>query len=280
MKDSGVMVQEREVVAVLPAAGRSRRLAPLPCSKELLPVGVGVIPGMHGARPKVVSHYLLEHLRQAGVRKCYVIIRQGKWDIPAYWGDGERLGMNLAYLVIEGSSGPPDTIDRAYPFVKDKIVAFGFPDILFRPTAGFKKLLARLDRTGVDVVLGLFPAHNTRTMDMIEIDSHHCVRAIQLKPRRTRLKYGWLCAVWTPTFTAFLHQFIQSPQNAELIGNRRIDPQGDIPVGAVLRAAVHGKLKVEGVIFPTGRYVDIGTPQALLGAQELTRNGGFRNKKE
>ncbi len=256
----------RDLVGLVPAAGRANRIAPLPCSKELYPIGFHKVEGTDGRRPKVVSHYLLEKMRSAGVRKAYVILRQGKWDIPAYWGDGKMLGMDLAYVVIEGSSGPPDTIDRANSFIKDKIVAFGFPDILFRPTDVFAKLLARLDRSGGDVVLGLFPAHDTKAMDMINIDARLRVRAIQLKPRKTRLKYAWLCAVWTPVFTEFLHQFlhrVRRGQNPSLIGNRRIDSAGDIPVGAVLRAAVQTKLKVEGVTFPTGRYIDIGTPQAL-----------------
>jgi glucose-1-phosphate thymidylyltransferase len=244
-------------------------LAPIPCSKELLPVGLGTLPGIEGVRVRVVSSYLLEQLREAGVRKCYVVIREGKWDIPAYWNDGNRVEMDLAYLVIENSSGPPDTVDRAYVFVKDKIVAFGFPDILLRPAAGiFNKLLARLDRHSADVVLGLFPAHDSKTMDMVDVDARGRVRDILLKPRRTRLKYGWLCAVWTPRFTAFLHQFMQSPRlKAGLLGNRRIDPQGDIPVGAVLRAAVRANLKIEGEIFPRGRYTDIGTPRTFFDAR-------------
>jgi dTDP-glucose pyrophosphorylase len=261
-----------EVVAVIPAAGQSRRLAPLPCSKELLLVGQGLVPGHEGSRPKVVSHYLLECLRQAGVRKGYMVIRQGKWDIPAYWGDGNMLGMDLAYVVIEGSSGPPDTIDRVYPFVKDDIVAFGFPDILFQPKHVFTKLLARLDHRRVDVVLGLFPAHNTKAMDMVKIDMDGRVGALELKPRKSRLKFAWLCAVWSPTFTEFLREFMRRAKKREgagLIGNRRIDPQGDIPVGAILREAVQAKLKVEGVTFPTGRYLDIGTPQALSAAQRF-----------
>ena len=256
----------RDLVGLVPAAGRANRIAPLPCSKEIYPIGFHKVEGTDGLRPKVVSHYLLEKMRIAGVRKAYVILRQGKWDIPAYWGDGKMLGMDLAYVVIEGSSGPPDTIDRANSFIKDKIVAFGFPDILFRPTDVFAKLLARLNRSGGDVVLGLFPAHDTKAMDMINIDARLRVRAIQLKPRKTRLKYAWLCAVWTPVFTEFLHQFlhrVRKGKNTSLIGNRRIDPGGDIPVGAVLRAAVQNKLKVEGVTFPTGRYIDIGTPRAL-----------------
>jgi glucose-1-phosphate thymidylyltransferase len=255
---------DREVVAVLPAAGRSRRLGPLPCSKELIPVGFGSIGELPEVRPKVASHYLLECLRRAVIQKAYIVIRQGKWDIPAYWGDGKLLEMDLAYLVIVGSNGPPDTIDRAYPFVKDKIVAFGFPDILFRPKDVFIKLLARLNRSHADVVLGLFPAHDTRAMDMVDLDKNNQVRGIQLKPRTTRLKYAWLTAVWSPAFSEFLHDFLRTMGAREkILGNRRIDPQGDIPVGAVLRAAIRAKLKVEGVVFQTGRYIDIGTPKAL-----------------
>jgi dTDP-glucose pyrophosphorylase len=259
-------VREREVVALLPAAGRSRRLAPLPCSKEILPVGFRQIPGVEGRRPKVASHYLLECLREAGVRKAYMVIRQGKWDIPAYWGDGTMLAMHFAYVPIEGSAGPPDTIDRAYPFVKDKIIAFGFPDILFRPKDVFIKLLARLNRQKSDVVLALFRAHDVKQMDMIEMDAGQWVRAIHLKPKTSHLKYAWLCAVWTPTFTEFLHEFLRKVRAgamSNLVGNRRIDPQGDIPVGAVLRAAVRAKLRVEGVPFLNGSYIDIGTPDHL-----------------
>jgi dTDP-glucose pyrophosphorylase len=265
----GGINRRQEVVAVLPAAGRSLRLAPLPCSKEVFPIGFGSVPGTQGTRPKVVSQYLLECLRKAGVRKGYVVIRQGKWDIPAYWGDGSILGMDLAYVVIDGSSGPPDTIDRAYPFLKDKVVAFGFPDIIFRPRDVFTKLLARLDRPGVDIVLALFRAHDTKSMDMIDIDENLRVRAIHLKPSTTRLKYAWICAVWTPVFTEFLHQFLSGVKRghgAGVIGNRKIDPQGDIPVGAVLKKAVQAKLKVEGVLFPVGSYIDVGLPEHLVRA--------------
>jgi hypothetical protein len=56
-----------------------------------------------------------------------------------------------------------------------------------------------------------------------------------------------------------------------LIGNRRIDPQGDIPVGAVLRAAIHAKFRIEGFAFTTGRYANIGTPEALSAAAKIVR---------
>lgn len=256
----------------MPAAGQSRRLAPLPCSKELLPIGFGPVPGIEGVRPKVASQYLLEAYQQAGIRKAYIVIRQGKWDIPGYWGDGHRLGISLAYVVIEGSKGPPDTIDRAYPFVRDKIVAFGFPDIVLRPTHVFHALLRGIKQGRAHVVLGLFPAHDVRSMDMIEVDGRGRVRSIELKPRKTTLRDAWVCAVWTPVFTEFLHRFLQQANmrpTSRLLGNRKIDPQGDLPMGAVLREAIRKGILVEGVRFPDGDYLDIGTPDAL--AQAPTR---------
>ncbi len=265
-----------EVVGVLPAAGQSRRLAPLPCSKELLPVGMAKLPGYEGLRLRVVSHVLLERMAQAGVRQAFVVCRQGKWDIPAYWGDGQRVGMDLAYVVIEGSQGPPDTIDRAYPFVKDKVVAFGFPDILFDPPDAFSKMMTTLVRSRADMVLGLFPAHDTRAMDMVETGADGRVREVVLKPKSTRLTDAWVCAVWTPVFTDFLHGFVarvKTGRPGRLIGNRRIDPQGDLPVGAVIAAAVQEGLMVKGVRFPGGRYLDVGTPAALASVSQWLGEG-------
>jgi glucose-1-phosphate thymidylyltransferase len=184
----GEINRRKEVVAALLAADRSLRLAPLPCSKELLPVGMEAMVGLRGVRLRVVSHYLLECLQKAKIRNGYIVIRQGKWDIPACWEGGQMAGMNLAYVVIEGSSGPPDTIDRAYPFVKDNFVAFGFSDSVLRPNDVFVKLLNRLDSSESDVVLALLPAHDANVMDMIEIDAASRVRAIHLKARATRLQ--------------------------------------------------------------------------------------------
>jgi dTDP-glucose pyrophosphorylase len=268
-------VRDREVVGVVPAAGRSRRLGLLPCSKELFPVGFVTDTESAKSRPKVVAEYLLDRFKAAGVTKAYLVIREAKWDIPAYFGDGRHIGMDLAYVVIPGSSGPPDSVDCAYPFIKEHIVAFGFPDILLEPVDIFGRLLGRLDDGRCEVVLGLFPAtHDCRAMDMIEYDSRGRVQAVFLKPETTHLQFAWACAVWTPAFTRFLHDFLRSDdmkREAGLGGGRQIDAQGDIPVGAVIRAAVERGMPVECVPFSNGSYIDIGTPEDLVRALKAYR---------
>ena len=49
-----------QVVGLVPAAGSGKRIAPLPCSKELFPIGFQRSEGNSEPRAKVVSHYLLE----------------------------------------------------------------------------------------------------------------------------------------------------------------------------------------------------------------------------
>ena len=77
---------ERQVVGLVPAAGSGKRIAPLPCSKELFPIGFQLANGKSEPRAKVVSQYLLEKFRIAGITTAYIVLRKGKWDIPAYFG--------------------------------------------------------------------------------------------------------------------------------------------------------------------------------------------------
>ena len=72
------------------------------------------------------------------------------------------------------------------------------------------------------------------------------------------MEYAWACAVWNPGFTRFLHEFMRSDKN-NFGADLRIDAQGDVPVGAVFRAAVESRMPVECVPFPDGSPIDIGT---------------------
>ncbi len=259
-----------DVVGLVPAAGRGNRIAPLPCSKELYPIGFRRDEQSGEPRVKVASHHLFDKMRQAGITTAYVILRNGKWDIPAYFGDGTMVGIQLAYLVIDDSQGPPDTLDRAFSFVSGRSVAFGFPDILFGPDDVFERLLERLAEADADVALGLYPAHDCRVMDMVDMDRHGQVRSMILKPPSTDLRYAWLCAVWGPLFTEFMHEFVASElaneHHEDRIVRRRMDAQGDLPVGAVIAAAIEKGLRVTGTAFPDANYIDIGTPDDLVRA--------------
>ncbi len=258
-----------EVVGLIPAAGQAKRLQPFPCSKELFPVGFTKDPKTGLPRPKVALQYLLEKFKTAGVSKTFIVIREGKWDIPNYFQEGVGVGMSLAYLVIPGSLGPPDTLDRAYSFVSQYRIAFGFPDILFGPPDAYRRLIEQQEQTGADVVLGLHRIEDPRIWDMVDCDNEGWIREIVMKPASTTLTFGWCFAVWTPVFSEFLHRFLRADETTrkmEQLANTANDPGGDLAVGVVFQQALKAGLRIQSVTFPHDRYLDIGTLDNLAKA--------------
>jgi glucose-1-phosphate thymidylyltransferase len=213
----------------------------------------------------VVSQYLLERYRAAGVSKTFFILRKGKWDIPQYYGHGEMVGMDLAYLIMNHPHGHPFTLDQAYPFVKDKLVAFGYPDILFEPLDAFATLTQHLGKTHADVALGVFPLRKDQRWDICSfgLDGRMDVVAVPEPPAALQ-RLGWSIAVWTPRFTEFMHEFlnlaVQKKQFTATDGKEYV-------MNHIFQEAIDRKLHVEHLVFDKGVVRDIGTPSELIAAQ-------------
>ena len=260
-----------EVVGLIPAAGKASRLSPLPCSKELIPIGFGNMAD-DSLRPKVVSHYLLDKFNLAGVSKVYFILRNGKWDIPAYYGDGTILAMNFAYLLMNLPYGVPYTINQAYPFVRDAKVLMGFPDILYGPDDAFVLADQTLFKNEADLVIGLFPVkdeHQVMKSDMVQWDkTTGRIEKIVIKPQFSNLEYSWIFAVWTPGFTQFMHDYLQIARK----DHRGSGIAKEIHLGHVVQQAITAGLRVYGHAFSNYKFIDIGTPNELDEAYKKYRN--------
>lgn len=260
----------REVIGVIPASGLATRLGPLPSSKEILPVhGLHRAPGDE-APPRPVCRYLLEAMRRAGIRRAFVIIRRGKWDVPECLGDGADLDMHLGYLLMGLPYGAPYTLDQAFPFVQHATVALGFPDILFTPSSPYSRLLLHLEDSKADVVLGLFPASEPSSCDLVESGPDGRVTRLEVKPARTSLTETWGVAVWTPSFTTFLHEHLQvTLEDATKEGEAGHEYQ----VGEVIQAALERGLRVDAVRVSDEPFLDIGTPGNLRRVRPASPGG-------
>lgn len=270
------MKTQKDVIGLIPAAGKASRISPLPCSKELYPIGFRSVDDNNTLRPKVVSHYLLEKMRMANITKAYIIVREGKWDIPSYYGNGKLVDMHLAYLIMDLPFGVPFTLDQAYPFVGDSMIALGFPDMIFYPCDAFVKLLDKQGEADSDIVLGLFPAYKPHKTDMVELDEGGTVRMIHIKPDSTQLLYAWEIAVWTPVFTGFLHEYVLSVKEKYKLNAS--DEPDELHVGDVIQAAINNQMRVDSVLFQDGSCLDIGTPEDLINA--LHANMPYKRIKE
>lgn len=265
--------KKREVIALIPAGGRASRISPLPCSKELLPLGFHAQDSIAAFRPKVISHYLLERLRLADIKKAYIILRDGKWDIPSYFGDGKLVDIHLAYLMMDVPYGVPYTLDQAYPFIRDSQIALGFPDSLFHPEDAYKKLIDRLEESDAEIVLGLFPSHQPQKTDMVEIDEQGRISEIHIKPDNSHLAYAWEIAVWNPSFTEYMHTYVMANLKIQKQKDHRAihQNQSELHVADVIQSALMDNMRVESVLFKGGSCLDIGTPEDLHKAMQIMK---------
>lgn len=279
----------RPIVGVIPAAGQGTRLGPLPCSKELMPVGTHAPGTPLAGRPKVVGEYLLDQMRDAGAQQVFWVIRPGKFDIPAYFGDGARLGLSLAYLMMGDPFGPPFSIGQALPFAPDATVLAGFPDILLQPPGAYARLIERLEQTGADVVLGVYDAPATGgAIDRVARSPGGRITRLvpkEWEPVRPPVPdmagsasapggLGYLTAAWTPRFTQRLADF-----NARRAAQARIDMAGgaavpEWPLGAAFAEAIDDGLHVDSVYFAGSAFLDVGTPAGWAAAPRFVVERG------
>jgi glucose-1-phosphate thymidylyltransferase len=212
------------IVGVIPAAGFARRLGPLPCSKELLPVG---------GRP-VIDH-VVERMRAVEGVEVRVVTRPDKRDVVEH---ARRLGAS----VIEGRpASVAESVRLGLADVApDDVVLLGFPDSVWEPLDGFATLVGALG-DGFEVALGCFRSAELERSDVVVLDEGEIVRAVDVKPARPASEWIWGCC---------------AARARALEGLARHEEPGTL-FDELARAGV-----VRCVRF-AGEFLDIGTPEAL-----------------
>ncbi len=248
-----------EIVGLVPAAGRATRLGPLPCSKEILPLGPMVAAGSGPTRPRVAAEGLLDQLAGAGVGRAWIVLASGKWDVPAFLGARSASGVDLAYRILPSSGSVVETLDAAWAFLRGHPVALGFPDVLLSPADALARVVERHRATDEEVTLGLFPTDRPDKSDMVATGDGGRVTAIRVKPEETELELTWMLAVWSPAFGDWLHDYARRHGAA----GGRVPPGGELHPGTALGEALAEGIAIGSVAFPDGSSLDIGTPDEL-----------------
>lgn len=248
-----------EIIGLIPAAGHATRLSPLPCSKEMLPIGFARRENGE-QRVMAVCEHLLRKMTAARVQNVFMVLRQGKWDIPNFLSNIE-LGVNIGYIVTPPTLSVPHTIDQAYPFIKNNVVTFGFPDIVFESANAFELLVSYLTAHHCDVVLGLFPAPAPEKVDTVALAGDKVV-GLEVKSPNSVLKQSWGVAVWTPAFSEFLHRYLKKNSDGSRL---------EIHLSNVFLAAIEEGLDVRATTVSATPFLDIGTPEGYRTALNAGR---------
>jgi glucose-1-phosphate thymidylyltransferase len=250
------------VVGVIPGGGNGRWLRPSPCSQELLTIGFRATS--QGPRPRVVSSYLLDSMREAGIEQVFWLLDRSKTDIVQYFGNGAEVGVQLAYVPTLASASVVHTLDGARTFLSDAQVLFGFPDVIVEPVHALRSLRQRLLQGRADVVLAALPVPPEQSGDRLRLDGAGRVLELRLEPSGSDWPHAWVLAAWAPSFTRFLERWVLA---RESLASAALQPvPAELSLGQVLQAAIEAKLTIEAETFPLGSFIDIGTAPGLAAA--------------
>lgn len=249
---------------IVPAGGKGSRLAPYPGPKELFPVGWQPysVDGEIHRRPKVVSQYVVESMVDAGVSEIFFVVGDRKHDVMRYYGSGARFGTRIAYLFQEQAEGMVNAINLVSPWVGDRRVLFGMPDTVFQPPDAMARLVEAHEERRADVTLGLFSTTRPWKFGMVNTDHTGRVIAHVDKPLQTSFHLMWGMAVWEHSFTQLIQDAGASPRPSSADRTETV-------LGDVIDAALQRGLDVFGYHFANGRYIDIGTYDEIVEAQQV-----------
>jgi len=246
-----------KLVGLIPAAGKGTRIAPLPFSKELFPIGFWENSHRDDNKllPKAVSNYLIDQMINAAIQNIIMVVSTGKLDLLEYYGSGRNFGIQLSYVFDDNLRGMPHSMDLAWPWIRNSTVVFGMPDTIFTPSDVFSQLLSRHREVNADVTLGVFETDHPHTLCVVDLDDSGRVIYLEDKPLQPLLTTSWGCACWSPRFTNFMHHYLRKHSEP--------DNDGEIVLADVFRAALNDGMNVYGVYFGEGEYIDMGTPENL-----------------
>lgn len=239
---------KEEVIGLIPAAGKGVRLG-LPYPKELYPI-------IRENRYKPVAQFVVDNMTTAGLRHVVFVINESKHQLIGYFGNGQRFGCHISYVVqetVDGSDmstspGLAHALDSAYHLTKGKTVCFGMADTIMEPTDVFARALSEAEPED-DVILVLFPTSRPEKFGMVHMKDGGRVQEIIDKPQETELTEMWGCIVWRPRFGEYLH---------ELVSN------GIGDFAKIMNDAIADGMKFRGVSMVSGTYIDLGTYEEIM----------------
>jgi glucose-1-phosphate thymidylyltransferase len=238
-----------DIIGLVPAAGKGVRLG-LPYPKELYPV-------IRDNHYKPISQFVIKNMTEAGIQHVVFVINETKHQLIGYFGDGQRFGCHISYVVQESRNGHVEStspglahaLDSAYHLIKGKTVCFGMADTIMQPKDIFARAIAAATPED-DVILALFSTEHPEKFGMVRMNGDQRVLEIVDKPHDTELTEMWGCIIWRSSFTEFLHQSVRQA--------------GVSDFAEIMNKAIQAGLRFRGVHMDEGVYIDLGTYEEIM----------------
>ncbi len=159
---------------LIPAAGKGTRMRPftLAYPKELLPVGT-----------KAVIEHVIETMKKAGIEEIVVVVGWKQHAILDYLGSGERLDVDITYVVQDDRNGLAGAVKTGEDAVDGESFAVILGDNYLTDCDALKELKEFHNSNGWEATIGSFKVDDPTSYGIIDGEDGH-VNGLVEKPSR------------------------------------------------------------------------------------------------
>jgi len=232
--------------AVLLAAGRGTRM------RELT---IDLPKPMIEVRGKPVLQYIVEGLRDAGVRKFLIIVGYRAETVSNFFGDGSRYKIDIQYATQVVQDGTGRVVDLAREFVGGSPFVLSYGDILVAPQ-NYQRLVELAD--DAEAVISVKRGEDVSKGGAVFLNEH-----MELVDLREKVEPGEASSPW---YNAGLYAF--RPSIFEFTAKLQPSPRGEYELTDAVRELAHSGKKV-GALEIAGEWADVRDPEILARLNRL-----------
>ena len=222
--------------------GHGTRLRPLTHTgpKQLLPIA-----------NKPMSQYCIESLREAGITDIAIIIGGlGSKKVEEAYGHGEKLGVNLTYIVQDYPKGIAHAINLCKDFVGDeKFVVFLGDNIIQKSISGFA---TNFEESNHDASILLCEVDNPSRFGIADVKDKKIIKIME-KPKNP------------PTNLAVTGIYFLTAKIFDIISRQKPSARNELEITDALEILLKENDNISYDMI-TDYWKDTGTPEDILNA--------------
>ena len=203
---------------------------------------------------KPMSQYVLEDLRDAGIKDIAIIIGDVyPQKVKEFYDNGEKFGVNLTYVYQDNPKGIAHAISLCYDFIgTDKFVVYLGDNIL---RTGLLSYVKKFQSSSNDAQILLAEVENPSQFGVAKIQENKILKIIE-KPKDP------------PSNLAVIGVYFLTPKIFEIIKQLKPSWRGELEITEALQLLMDNDLQID-YDYVTGWWKDTGTPKDILHANKL-----------
>jgi len=226
--------------------GYGTRLRPLTHTgpKQLIPVA-----------NKPISQYVLESLRESGIRDIAIVLGDIYPDkVKEYYDDGSRFGVKITYIYQGEPEGIAHAVGLCRQFVGDEPFVVHLGDDLLK--GGVKKLVGEFEKSTYDGMVLLCRVRDPQRFGVASFDADGKLIKLVEKPKKPPSEY------------ALSGIYFFRPAIFEMISQLKPSWRGELEITEAIQLLLDNKYSV-GYRFVEGWWKDTGTLEDILESNRL-----------